>query len=127
MKTQRNFSRYDDIGRFEVSELCALPGALVNISREGCKIRYDFPVNVDLESDYNAKITFARSAMNGQYRLLCRPRWVLNVGESTEIGFQILPSQDFSNLSKYIEELEEDQNSENLENEFQNQTFVCQI
>ena len=51
MKTQRNFSRYDDIGRFEVSELCALPGALVNISREGCKIRYDFPVNVDLECD----------------------------------------------------------------------------
>ena len=30
-------------------------------------------------------------------------------------------------LLKYIEELEEDQNSENLENEFQNQTFVCQI
>lgn len=116
MKIERNFLRYNDIGRFEVFDLCALPGSLIDICEEGCKIKYNFPVNVDLDNEYQAKITFARSVDKGQYKLLCKPRWVNHNGDSTEIGFQILPSADFQNLSKYIEQLQKDLNTDFSEN-----------
>ena len=45
--------------------ICALPGILENISREGCKICYQFAVSVDMDTDYEAKITFARAASEG--------------------------------------------------------------
>ncbi len=125
MQAERTFSRYEDIGRFEVPELCALPGTLIDISKEGCKIKYNFPVNVDLENDYDAKITFARSA-SGHYNLLCHPRWVQHNADSTEIGFQILPSEDFANLSKYITFLEQDEELEPSETDT-NQTQIWKM
>ena len=104
-------------------ELCALPGTLENISREGCKIHYSFPVAVDLNNDYEAKVTFSRAA-NESFSLLCHPCWVKNEGNDTNIGFQILPSTDFMRLAKYIEKLGSD-SEDSLSDEISDST--CQI
>ena len=62
---ERLSQRFDDMGRFMAADICALPGILENISREGCKICYQFAVSVDMDTDYEAKITFARAASEG--------------------------------------------------------------
>ncbi len=102
--------RFKDMGRFMSNALCALPGILKDISREGCRIHYSFPVVVDLNSDYEAKITFSRIA-NESFTLTCHPCWVKNVGNDTDIGFKILPSTDYMRLEKYIDVLDKDVNS----------------
>ncbi|UKI53396.1 MAG: hypothetical protein L6V86_10140 [Treponema sp.] len=72
---ERLSQRFEDIGRFLSPDLCALPGTLENISREGCKIHYSFPVSVDMNCDYESKITFSRAA-NESLALICHPCWV---------------------------------------------------
>ena len=120
---ERLSHRFEDIGRFLSQGLCALPGTLENISREGCKIHYSFPVSVDLNNDYEAKITFSRAA-NESFSLVCRPCWVKTVENGTNIGFQILPSTDFMRLAKYIEKLNIE-STDSLSEEISDS--VCQI
>ena len=120
---ERLSHRFEDIGRFLSPELCAIPGTLENISREGCKIHYSFPVAVELNNDYEAKITFSRAA-NESFSLLCHPCWAKAEGNGTDIGFQILPSTDFMRLSKYIQKLDSD-SDDSLSDEISGST--CQI
>ncbi len=120
---ERLSHRFEDIGRFLSPDLCALPGTLENISREGCKIHYSFPVSVDLNNDYEVKITFSRVA-NESFLLLCRPCWVKTEENCTDIGFQILPSTDFMRLEKYIEKLNIE-SSDSLSDEINDS--ICQI
>lgn len=117
LKEERNSERFDDIGRFEAKELCAFPATLQNISKTGCRVRFQFPVTVDLDEDYDAKITFARVASEGSFQLLCHPQWVKEESGVTEIGFLILPSRDFARLAEYIRQLKIEQNDSNLEDE----------
>lgn len=120
---ERLSQRFEDIGRFLSPDLCALPGTLENISREGCKIHYSFPVSVDFNSDYEAKITFSRVA-NESFLLLCHPCWIKEEGNSMDIGFQILPSTDFARLAKYIEKLN-NESEDTLSDEISDSS--CQI
>lgn len=101
----RKAERFDDIGRIESLELCPLAGILDNISQTGCKVHYKFPVVVDLDNDYEVKITFARAASEGSLFLLCHPQWVREEHGCTEIGFKILPSKDNLRLVEYIKKL----------------------
>lgn len=110
----RRSERFDDIGRIESPQLCPLAGVLDNISEGGLKIHYTFPVVVDLDNDYELKITFARAASEGSLELICHPQWVKEESGTTEIGFMILPSKDSARLSKYIKELGLDQNDSSL-------------
>lgn len=123
--TERSQQRFEDIGRFLAEDLCALPGVLVDVSREGCKIRYSLPVELDMDNDYDAKITFARVASEGQFVLLCHPQWIRKVGDNTEIGFKILPSKDYSRLAKYIEQLDNESSEDDLSDEINDSS--CQI
>ncbi len=117
--------RFDDMGRFESNELCALPGTLENISKDGCKVRFHFPIVVDLDNDYESKITFARAASEGQFSLVCHPQWARESNGTTEIGFRILPSKDFARLSEYVAQLCEDVNSDNIVEQISGS--VCQM
>lgn len=120
---ERLSQRFEDIGRFLSLDLCALPGTLENISREGCKIHYSFPVSVDMNCDYEAKITFSRAA-NETLALICHPCWVKSEGSGTDIGFQILPSTDYMRLEKYIKKLGSD-SEDSLSDEISDS--ICQI
>ena len=54
---ERHSERFDDIGRVEIPELCGISATLENISKDGCKIHYSFPVVVDLEKrEYTKKL-----------------------------------------------------------------------
>ena len=53
----RQHTRYEEIGRVLAPELCALPGVLDDISVSGCKIHYSFPITVDLENEYDIKLS----------------------------------------------------------------------
>lgn len=123
--TERSQQRFEDIGRFLAQELCALPGVLVDVSREGCKIRYSLPLELDMDNDYEAKITFARVASEGQFTLLCHPQWIHEDGDNTEIGFKILPSRDYTRLAKYIEQLDSESSDDDLSDEISDSS--CQI
>lgn len=113
----RLFERFDDTGKIEIPSLCPLPGVLDNISEGGCRVHYNFPVVVELENDYEIKIFFARNILEGSLQLVCHPQWVREVGNCTEIGFKILPSQDFPRLAEYIKKLGLDEKSGDFSDE----------
>ncbi|MBP3708961.1 MAG: PilZ domain-containing protein [Treponema sp.] len=109
----RKSVRFDDIGKIEAPQICALPGVLDNISRDGCKVRFPFSVVVDLENEYELKVTPAQKAgenIHEPFTVLCRPRWVRDESGTTEIGFSILHSPEYNRVVSYIESLAEEEN-----------------
>ena len=124
----RKSVRYDDIGRIDAPQICALPGVLDNISKEGCKVHYPFAVVVDLDSDYEIKVMPSRIAgemHKAPFTLLCHPRWVKEDKGITEIGFRILRSPDSVHLSEYIASLSDAAEDQTVENQIVGS--VCQV
>lgn len=120
----RKSMRFADIGRIDAPQICVLPGVLDNISREGCKIHYTFPVVLDLDNDYEIKITPASCPMK-PLTLLCHPQWVKEDKGITEIGFSILRSPDYSRLLGYVDTL--GSNAEEMDVDRQIVNSVCQF
>ncbi len=120
----RKSVRFSDIGRIDAPQICALPGVLDDISRDGCRIHYMFPVVVDLENDYELKITPASSPMR-PFRLICHPQWVNEDKGMTEIGFSFLRSPDYSRLIEYVNNLDFNAESQDVNKQIIN--FVCQF
>ncbi len=102
----RSHTRYEEIGRVTAPEICALPAVLDDISLNGCKIHYSFPVVVDLENEYDVKIAPLHSAESTPLNLICMPQWVKEQEGSTFIGFKILYSPDANRLADFIKVLE---------------------
>ncbi len=102
----RLHTRYEEIGRISAPEICALPGVLDDISLRGCKVHYSFPVVVDLEDEYDVKISPLHGSSNAPLNLICTPQWVNENGGSTYIGFKINYSPDALKLEKFIKHLE---------------------
>ena len=108
----RKETRYNEIGHVNAAELCPIAAILDNISCNGCKIHYTFPVVVDLEAEYDLKVAPLHFTDSTPLHLLCKPQWVNEVGGSTYIGFQVLYSPDANRLNNfilYLESLEENQ------------------
>ena len=102
----RQHIRYEEIGRFTAPELCALPGILDDISREGCKVHYTFPVVVDLETEYEIKLSPLHGTNSTPLNLICIPQWANEHGGNTYIGFKINYSPDAHRLEEFIKHLE---------------------
>jgi hypothetical protein len=100
--------RYEDIGRVEAVDICALPGVLDDISLTGCRVHFPIPVTVDMENDYELKIRLSHKTMLTPLILICHPQWKKMNGNETEIGFQVLRSPDSPQLASYIELLKQD-------------------
>ncbi len=101
-KEHRQDERFEDCGHVEANAICALPGVLDDISISGCKVHFPVPVHLDMDNDYNLKITLPETENRVPLRLLCRPQWKRMHDTATEIGFRFLMSPDTSNLKKYI-------------------------
>ena len=97
----RLHTRYEEIGRISAPEICALPGILDDISLEGCKIHYSFPVVVD-----DVKISPLHGSTSAPLNLICTPQWVKEQGGNTYIGFKIHYSPDAHKLEQFIKYLE---------------------
>ncbi len=102
----RLHTRYEEIGRITAPEICALPGILDDISSEGCKIHYTFPVVVDLESEYEIKLSPLHGSNSSPLNLICIPQWANEHGGNTYIGFKINYSPDAHRLEEFIKHLE---------------------
>ena len=102
----RLHTRYEEIGRISAPEICALPGILDDISLEGCKIHYSFPVVVDLENEYDVKISPLHGTNGTPLNLICTPQWVKEQEGNTFIGFKINYSPDAHKLEDFIKHLE---------------------
>lgn len=102
---QRKDERFDDIGRVDAPDLCIFPGVLVDISLLGCRIRFPAVLSVDMESDFELKITSPRKGSNQSFSLIGHPQWTRQSDNSTEVGFRLLHSPGTRLLGKYIEKL----------------------
>ena len=108
----RLHTRYEEIGRISAPEICVLPGVLDDISTSGCKIHYSFPVVVDLDNEYDIKISPLHHGDQLPLNLICIPQWTKEQEGNTYIGMKIQYSPDANRLSsliKYLEELSKDQ------------------
>lgn len=104
---KRQQPRYDEIGRIFSQEICALPGILDDISVSGCKVHYTFPVVVDLENEYEVKLSPLHQMDSTPMQLICQPQWANEVDGNTMIGMKILYSPDKKRLEKFIQQLQE--------------------
>ena len=102
---KRKDERFDDIGRAESPELCALPGFLVDISMLGCRVRFPVNFEVPMEKDIELKVITARKGSSQPITLIAHPQWFHSESDSTEIGFKFLRSPGTRELYKYIERL----------------------
>lgn len=108
MKSERrNATRYEEIGRVDSQELCALPGVMDDISETGCKVHFPVPVTLDMEREYDLTIRMPGKGEASSITLVSRPEWVREQGEGSALGFSFLPSQDFPKLQSLIKMLEE--------------------
>lgn len=107
----RKFTRYDVLGRVESEELSALPGTLIDISSQGCKLHYANPVAVNLENDYTINVKFTDAGCPKPLTLICHPVWVSEDSGSTDIGMTFLHSPDTDSLKEYIKYLHLDSQS----------------
>lgn len=114
-KKDRQETRYKEIGRINAPELCSIPGILDDISLSGCKVHYQFPVTVDLENEYEIKLSPTSNNDEPPLNLICKPQWFKEHNENTFIGFQILYSPDVNRLSSFIEYLSEKDSDDLLE------------
>lgn len=103
----RQHTRFKEIGKAMASELCSLPAILDDISATGCKIHYSYPVVVDLDSEYEIKVSPLHNASSNPLNLICVPQWVQEIGGNTFIGFKILYSPDANKLNSFIKHLED--------------------
>lgn len=103
----RQETRFKEIGRITAPELCAIPGILDDISLNGCKVHYQFPVVADLENEYEIKLAPSSNSDESPLNLICKPQWVKESDGSTYIGFQILYSPDVNRLTEFINYLKD--------------------
>ncbi|HAM78423.1 MAG TPA: PilZ domain-containing protein [Treponema sp.] len=99
----RKEERFTDTGRVDAQELCVLPGVLDDISASGCRIHFPVPVKVDMENDYSIKMKIPRKEFLLPFSLLCRPRWITNSENRSNIGFSFLCSPGTPLLLRYID------------------------
>lgn len=107
LEENRQHTRYEEIGRVSAPELCALPGVLDDISVNGCKIHYSFPVSVNLDNEYEVKLSPLHHGDQAPLNLICLPQWVKESSGNTYIGFKILYSPDANRLKTFIQQLED--------------------
>lgn len=104
----RRSERFENMGRVEASELCALPAVLDDISLTGCKIHFPIIVTPDMEKDYTLSFKLAGRTTMVPFELTCHPQWISNDDESMScMGFSFLPSPGTPQLKNFIESLHE--------------------
>ena len=95
-------TRYKEIGHVNAPELCALSGILDDISEQGIKIHYNFPVVVDLENEYEVSVLPSQNTSGKPLNLICVPQWVKESDGLTSIGFKVQFSPDANRLKDFI-------------------------
>ena len=104
---KRNSTRYREIGRITAPELCPIPGILDDISLTGLRIHYSYPLAVNMDTEYDLKITTSSNSDEKPLNLICLPQWISQNDDNTSIGFKILYSPDANRLNIFIQRLQD--------------------
>lgn len=107
--------RFKEIGHIVAPDICSIPGIIDDISASGCKVHYPFPVEVELENEYEVKLSPSQNPTENPLNLIVVPQWAKECEGQTQIGFKILYSPDAANLQTFINHLESKLNEENLD------------
>lgn len=103
MKSERrNATRYEEIGRVDSTELCALPGVMDDISETGCKVHFPVPVTLDKEREYELTIRMPGKGEASSITLVSRPEWIRDLPEGSELGFSFYRHKIFQNFSRLL-------------------------
>ncbi|NLM00299.1 MAG: PilZ domain-containing protein [Treponema sp.] len=115
MLENRKHMRYEDVARIEAPDICIFPGVLVDVSEQGCKVRFSVPVSVDMDNDYELKLYPTHKSSVCSFVLIGHPVWNKTTTTYSEMGFKILHSpgkkhflEYISNLVAYENEIEEE-------------------
>lgn len=102
---KRKHKRYADIGRVDAPDVCIFPGMLYDISQSGCRIVFPMQLNVDMEQEYDIKITPTAEKQIAPFLLRVRPVWLKQTDSNSEIAFSLLPGPAAKSLDLYIAHL----------------------
>ncbi|OJF76656.1 MAG: hypothetical protein BKP49_05705 [Treponema sp. CETP13] len=112
LKEIRKNTRFETIGRVSAQSLCLFPGIILNISLEGCRVRFPAIVNPDIDKDYELTVSFSEKDAPDGLILLGHIKWLETTEESTEIGVNFLHSPSSKPFADFINKLQlEDQES----------------
>ena len=102
---KRKDSRISEIGKVESQDLCLFPGVLVDVSKNGCRVRFPTSFLVDTELEYELKLSSVRQDFVDPLFFTVKPIWQKSSTDSTEVGFSILNSQNSKMFNAFIEKL----------------------
>lgn len=105
---KRKNQRFLDMGKVEALDLCPFPGVFVDVSKEGCRVRFPTSFLVNTDTEFEMKISPVRFNCYESFLIIVRPIWQKNTEDSTEIGFNVLHSPDFRKFDNYVEKLIEE-------------------
>lgn len=114
---KRKNIRFDDIGKVESPELCLFSGVLVDVSKQGCRVRFPTSLEIDTEMDYELKISPVRYNCTDCFLIMARPIWHSSTDDFTEIGFAILHSPSLKKYDSYVDKLLEEKQNMDSEQE----------
>lgn len=107
-KFTRKEVRFLDFARFESCDLCALPGVLEDVSKNGCRVEFPVSVEPDMERDYSAVVHFPDRGLKSSLKLMCHPQWLSHEDGKCVVGFSFLRSPDTQRLMNHIDSLSKD-------------------
>jgi hypothetical protein len=106
---KRKIVRFADVGRIDALEICVFPGVLLDISQGGCKSRFPYSREFNLDCDYELRIFPAHKRTQRPFLVIGQPRWQRQEGQATEIGFEFLHSPGIKALTVFLDTLELEQ------------------
>jgi hypothetical protein len=109
VKNFRKNARFGKIGRITAHSICVFQGIILDISLEGCRVRFPAVLNPDPEKDYEIVLNFLERTAPESLVLLGHIQWIESDADSTEIGFKLYHSPDSKKLASYIEKLTQEQ------------------
>ncbi|MCR4790720.1 MAG: PilZ domain-containing protein [Treponemataceae bacterium] len=114
-KELRRHTRFVEIGRVDAPDVCLFSGILVDISLNGCKVRFPAKLEIDADVEYELKILTARKDFSAPFILIANVSWLKNTENSCDVGFSIIRSPSTREFEKYIQSLEDEKADEEAE------------
>lgn len=107
LSEKRSGGRYKDYARIDAPDLCVLPAMLLDISKNGCRVK--FPISVEINKEDECKLNIQPSCKQGlkPFSLTVKPVWTEETNGCNEAGFSIVGTSDFPRLSNYLNVLHE--------------------
>lgn len=124
---KRKNKRFYQMGRVYCTDVCVFPGVLLDISLEGCRVRFPAHVDIDMDLDYEMSIGFLEKTETCMVVLIAQPCWMNAPKGVAEIGFKFLHSPGTKKLESYINRLVENSTDEDIDNTMRDDITLSKV